>query len=75
MLKEIESMETKKSKIAAVVVLYNPTMDITKNIDSYLDQIDYLFAVDNSENNNSSIISKLEPTEKIKYVNSLKEND
>jgi len=38
-----------KGRIAGVVVLYHPTREVVGNIASYLDQIELLFAVDNSD--------------------------
>ena len=35
-------------KIAAVVILYNPSSEVVKNIQSYANAIDQLFIVDNS---------------------------
>ncbi len=40
-------------KIAAVVVLYNPDDDVQKNIGSYINSVDVVYAVDNSSNDNS----------------------
>ena len=52
-------------KIAGVVVLYEPTDDDISNINSYLDYIDYLYVVDNSQNKN---IERLHASEKIEYI-------
>jgi rhamnosyltransferase len=38
-----------KQRIAGVVVLYRPTEEVAANIVSYLDQVERLFVVDNSE--------------------------
>lgn len=54
--------------IAAVVVLYNPANDIEDNISSYLDHIDKLYAVDNSEHKNDFLIEELKKNKKIKYI-------
>lgn len=52
-------------KICGVVVLYNPTVDINSKIKSYLTEIDKLYIVDNSKNNNKNILIK---SNKIKYI-------
>lgn len=50
-------------KLAGVVVWYNPTEDDKKNIDSYLEDLDILYIMDNSEKKTS-----IEKNKKIKYV-------
>lgn len=40
-------------KLAAVVVLYNPSAKILENIKSYIDYVDVVYAVDNSSSDNS----------------------
>ena len=55
----------KKLKVAGVVVLYNPTdLDIT-NISSYIDDIDILYVMDNSDSSNKKRLPK---NNKIKYI-------
>lgn len=41
-------------KLAAVVVLYSPDAKILENINSYIDCVDVVYAVDNSNNDNSA---------------------
>lgn len=36
-------------KIAGVVTLYHPDMRIIANINTFLDQLDYLYVLDNTE--------------------------
>lgn len=55
-------------KIAAVVVLYNPDNNVLSNISSYIDQIDKLFAVDNSEKPNFDLIEKIKSNNKIEFI-------
>ena len=50
---------TAREKIAAVVVLYNPTASVLDNVRSYLPQIGRLYAVDNSETPASDIVRQL----------------
>lgn len=38
-------------KIAAVVVLYNPTFEVITNIETYKKDVDYVICVDNTDNN------------------------
>jgi len=56
------------SKIAAVVILYNPESSIEKNISSYLNQVDKLYVVDNSEKLNNSLIEKIKTLDKVEYI-------
>ena len=37
------------NKVAAVVILYNPSLEVLDNINTYANQVDNLFIVDNSE--------------------------
>ncbi len=54
--------------VAGVVILYNPEQDVIENINSYLDQIDYLFIIDNSEKPNPSIQEFSKTNKKIQYI-------
>jgi rhamnosyltransferase len=56
-----------KTKTAAAVILYNPAPDMIDNINSYLNQVERLFIIDNSERNNSDLIKSLD-TNKLVYV-------
>lgn len=57
-------------KIAAIVVLYNPSNKIKDNILSYLNNIDKLYVIDNTVNkNNESLLPK---SKKIKYISNNK---
>ena len=44
-------------KVAAVVVLYNPDENVKKNIKSYINSVDVVYAVDNSSQDNSENFS------------------
>lgn len=59
-------MKNEKIKIAGVVTLYNPTDKDLQNINSYIDDIDKLYIVDNTEgfSNESRIITN----PKIEYI-------
>lgn len=54
--------------VAGVVVLYNPEQDVIENIKSYLDQIDYLYIVDNSENPEPSVREFSKTKKNIEYI-------
>lgn len=54
-----------KIKLAGVVVLYEPTDNDIKNIDSYIEEIDILYVIDNSKEPNEQRIPK---NKKIKYI-------
>lgn len=51
-------------KLAGVIVLYNPDKKVLDSINTYIDDVDVLYAVDNSENDNSNLFKD----EKIKYI-------
>ncbi len=48
-----------KLPIAAVVILYNPDNNVLDNICSYINDVDKLYVVDNSENKNIEIINNI----------------
>lgn len=60
-------MTNRPHKIAAVVVLYNPDDGVVDNISTYINQVDKLFVVDNSENINRDIIKRISAPN-IKYI-------
>ena len=53
-------------KLAGMVTLYNPTDDDIKNINSYIDDIDVLYVIDNTERNSNK--ERLPDNKKIKYI-------
>jgi rhamnosyltransferase len=55
-------------KVAAVVILYNPELKVLDNIDSYIDQVDKLFVVDNSDNVNDTLKEKIHNLDKSEYL-------
>ncbi|AIJ04918.1 glycosyl transferase family protein [Methanocaldococcus bathoardescens] len=59
-------------KIAGVVVLYHPEKEnIIESINSYLDYIDVLYAIDNTEKSNEKhreVINNLKEIDKIEYI-------
>lgn len=52
-------------KLAAAVVLYEPTDQDIKNIESYINEIDILYVMDNSKKKNDR---RLPESKKIKYI-------
>ncbi len=56
------------NKIAAIVVLYNPDENVISNIKSYQNQVDMIFAIDNSEMSNSFILSNIHSINNLEYV-------
>ncbi len=55
-------------KIAATVILYNPTDDLIYNIHHYLKDVDIVYAVDNSDQDDPGREAKLKAIEKVRYV-------
>lgn len=55
-------------KISAVVVLYNPLEFVLENINSYIDEVDILYVIDNSEKSNDELVSKLKLLRKVEYI-------
>ena len=55
-------------KIAAVVILYNPTDEVVKNIHSYLGAIDKLYIIDNSTEPASKIRTSFPGKENVVYL-------
>ena len=51
-------------KLAGVVVLYNPDQKVINNINSYIDELDVLYLVDNSSADNSTLFMH----EKVEYI-------
>lgn len=55
---------------AGVVVLYNPDSDVWLNIQSYVQGIDYLYVVDNSEKKNTQLVDELKRVPTVAYIDS-----
>lgn len=54
-------------KITAVIILYNPTIDVLTNIEACKDQVDEVYVIDNSENVNEDLIEKIQSIENVNY--------
>ena len=62
-------MKVGNLSIAGVVVLFHPKSTVINNIQTYLDDLDLLYVVDNSENELTTYFSNyFEQTNKIKYI-------
>lgn len=57
-------------KIAVVIVLYNPDLDVLDNINTYVNKVEKLFVIDNSDNINGSLVEKIQLLKKTVYVSS-----
>ena len=55
-------------KIAAIVVLYNPTDTVFESINSYINNVDKLFVIDNSERRSTKYLKHLKKINKVKYI-------
>jgi rhamnosyltransferase len=55
-------------KIAVVVVLFNPDLDVLDKINTYINQVQKLFVIDNSDNINGSLVEKIQLLKKTVYV-------
>ena len=55
-------------KVAGIVVLYEPTREVLRNIQSYIMQVEQLFIVDNSENVDSKIVEKIKKINNAEYI-------
>lgn len=52
-------------KLAAMVTLYNPNKDNINNIKEYINEVDIIYLIDNSDNDNSFLLFK---SDKINYM-------
>lgn len=55
-------------KLAGSIILYNPGMDVWDNICSYIDAVDRLYVIDNSEKYNKSLIRLICRNNKCRYI-------
>ncbi len=56
------------ARIAAVVVLYKPELDMLDNLNTYIDQVEKVYAIDNSEQVNTSFVNKILTVYKVEYI-------
>jgi len=57
-----------KQDIAAAIVLYNPYDIVKENIASYIDNVDKLYILDNSDKKNTTLINELLNNKKMEYI-------
>jgi rhamnosyltransferase len=57
-----------KIKCAGVVVVYNPDVNVLRNIRTYLDDLSFLIVVDNSDTPDMKLIARIQKTDKLLYV-------
>lgn len=55
-------------KVSGVIVLYNPPKNVIHNISSYIDEVETLYCIDNSDVVDEAIKEKIEKNMKCKYV-------
>jgi rhamnosyltransferase len=55
-------------KVAGVVILYNPEDFIINNLYTYLDQVDKLYVIDNSDKVNNNLIEQIKRINRIEYT-------
>lgn len=55
-------------RIAAVVVLYNPTSSHIKNMDGYNQSVEKVYAIDNSEQPDPAIVAQLSGLPNVEYI-------
>ncbi|MCH8034639.1 MAG: glycosyltransferase [Bacteroidetes bacterium] len=67
MVKKVEDIMNFQ-KIAGVVILFNPDKSVIDNIRTYIDKLDILFVIDNSETVDEDIIQELKKNKKILYI-------
>ncbi len=68
MLDDLKNILSNDYKIAGVVVIYNPTSDIIKNITSYIKNISHLYLVDNSEESNEELLNSISDVSKFEFI-------
>jgi rhamnosyltransferase len=57
-----------RQTIAGTVVLYRPAGDVIANIRSYLDDLEILYVIDNSETVNREIVVRIQQLDKVVYL-------
>lgn len=56
-------------RLAGVVVLYHPTEDDINNINSYIDDLEILFVIDNTGKEDGIYVPYLKKNNKVRYIN------
>jgi rhamnosyltransferase len=55
-------------EVAAVVILYNPDLNVIDNLDTYINQVRKVFVVDNSDNINETLVQKIHLYNNTEYI-------
>jgi rhamnosyltransferase len=55
-------------KISGTIILYNPVEKVISNIKSYINDIDFLYVVDNSDKPNEDIVNKIKEISNLEYI-------
>ena len=63
-----EALVDTAPSMAGVVVLYRPGTEVLGHMGSYLDQVDVLYALDNSEEPDATLVRSLECLPKVRYL-------
>lgn len=63
----------KLKKYCGVVVFYNPEVSVLENINTYINDLEKLYVVDNSNQSNKGLIDKIKSKHKVTYIH-LREN-
>ncbi|MDP2304108.1 MAG: glycosyltransferase [Ignavibacteria bacterium] len=61
-------MKKTKTNICAVVIFYNPVIETITNIRTYINQVDRLYLIDNSNTTSLSLLKDLDYEDKIVYL-------
>ena len=64
----MNNLLNKDIQIAGAVILYHPDYQCINNIETYINQIDFLFIIDNSEVQNVHLINELNKFSSIFYL-------
>lgn len=62
------SADSTKSGVCGVTILYNPQHEVINNINSYVEQVDYLLLLDNSDTPSYFINDYFQNIKKVNYV-------
>jgi rhamnosyltransferase len=57
-----------KHSVCGAVILYNPDSSVKANIASYISSVDLLFAIDNSDNSDPTILADLQKEKQLVYI-------
>lgn len=55
-------------RIAAIVLLYNPTEKVITNIETYINYVDKLYVIDNSDSRNLQVVESVKKISKVMYI-------